>query len=149
MVDEDSIEFFARYKDWVAVKKISIKEGTRPEEIALQISSIRQSVDKKSFEILGLDTKALDAYAETLTKGARKSFPALAEVLQKLGTKEVKESLKTATGGKEELAEIAATYLFRRVVQGLQFDFDLNPDLLQKAYPGLKIPKPMGRRPKA
>ena len=57
--------------------------------------------------------------------------------------------LKAATGGKEELAEIAQTYLFRRVVQGLQFDFDVNPDLLQKAYPKLKVPKPPGRRPKA
>ena len=69
--------------------------------------------------------------------------------MQKLGTKEIKEVLKNSTGGKEELAGIAQTYLFRRVVQGLQFDFDVNPDLLQKAYPKLKIPKPLGRRPKA
>ncbi|VVB77454.1 Uncharacterised protein [uncultured archaeon] len=148
-MSDDSIEFLAKYKDWVAVKRISITPETPPEEIVLQISGIRQSVDRKSFEILGVNTKAIDEYATTLTKGVRKSFPALAETVQKLGTKEVKEVLKGATNGKEELAEIAQTYLFRRVVQGLQFDFDVNHELLQKAYPKLKIPKPLGRRPKA
>ena len=149
MGDEDSVEFLARYKDWVAVKRIRITEGTLPEEIVLQLAGIRQSVDRKSFEILGIDVKALDEYATELTKGTRKSYGALAEAVQKLGTKEIKEVLKNSTGGKEELAGIAQTYLFRRVVQGLQFDFDVNPDLLQKAYPKLKIPKPLGRRPKA
>jgi hypothetical protein len=149
MPESDSIEFVARYKNWLAVKKIQITEGTAPEEIALQLSSIRQSVDRKSFEILGIDTAAIDAYAAELTKGARKSYPALAEALQRLGTKEVKEFVKGATGGKEELAELASTYLFRRTVQNLAFDFDVNPDLLQKAYPKLKVPKPPGRKPKA
>jgi Protein of unknown function (DUF2666) len=148
MAENDSVEFVAKYKNWLAVKKLQITEGTPPEEIVLQLSTIRQSVDRKSFEILGIDTAAIDAYAAELTKGTRKSFPALAETIQKLGTKEVKERMKAATGGKEELAEIAQTYLFRRVVQGLQFDFDVNPDLLQKAYPTLKVPKPPGRRPK-
>lgn len=149
MAENDSIEFVAKYKNWVAVKKIQITEGLAPEEIALQLSTIRQSVDRKSFEILGIDTAAIDAYASEFTKGTRKSFSALAEVVQKLGTKEVKEKLKAATNGKDELTEIAQVYLFRRVVQGLQFDFDVNPDLLQKAYPGLKVPKPPGRKPKA
>lgn len=148
MPENESIEFVAKYKNWVAVKKIQIREGTAPEEIVLQLAGIRQSVDRKSFEILGIDTQAIDAYAAEFTKGTRKSFSALAEVVQKLGTKEVKERLKAATNGKEQLTAIAQTYLFRRVVQGLQFDFDVNPDLLQKAYPTLKVPKPPGRRPK-
>jgi len=149
MAENDSIEFLARYKNWLAVKKIQITEGTPPEEIVLQLSTIRQSVDRKSFEILGIDTAAIDEYATELTKGTRKSFPALAAVVQRLGTKEVKEVVKGATKGKDELAEIASTYLFRRVVQKLMFDFDVNPDLLQKAYPKLKVPKPPGRRPKS
>ena len=149
MAEGDSVEFLAKYKNWLAVKKITIKENTQPEEIVLQLSSIRQSVDKKSFELLGIDLAKLDAYATTLTGGARKNYGSLAQVIQKLGTGEVKEVVNGATGGKKELAEIATTYLFRRTVQGLEFDFDVNPDMLQKAFPHLKVPKPPGRKPKS
>jgi hypothetical protein len=149
MQDKDSIEFLARYKDWVSVKKISIDEGTRPEEIALHLASIRQSLDRKSFEILGIDIKGIDDYASSITKDMRKSYSSLAQVIQKLGTNDAKEVVKNACKGKDELAVIAETYLFRRVVQDLKFDFDVNPELLQSAYPSLKIPKPMGRKPKA
>ncbi len=149
MAENDSIEFLAKYKTWLAVKKIQINDGTKPEEIALQLSSIRQSIDKKSFEILGIDTIALDAYATQMTGGARKSYGKLAEIVQKLGTGEVKEVAKRACNGNEALAEIASTYLFRRAIQNLAFDFDVNPDMLQKAFPNLKVPKPPGRKPKA
>ena len=149
MAESDSIEFLAKYKNWLAVKKISIKQDTKPEEIALQLSSIRQSIDKKSFEILGINTVALDAYALQLTGGARKSYGKLAELVQKLGTAEAKETASNACNGNAGLAGIASTYLFRRVVQNLTFDFDVNPDILQKAFPSLKIPKPPGRKRKA
>jgi hypothetical protein len=149
MPEGDSIEFLARYKDWLAVKKIHIDESTKPEEIVLQLSSIRQSVDKKSFELLGIDTVKLDAYATQLIGGKRKSYGSLAEIIQKLGSGEAKEVISSATGGKPELAEITSTYLFRKTVQGLAFDFDVNPDMLQKAFPNLKVPKPPGRKPKA
>ncbi|MDE1873909.1 MAG: DUF2666 family protein [Candidatus Micrarchaeota archaeon] len=149
MPEADSIEFLAKYKNWLAVKKITIGPDTKPEEIVLQMSSIRQSVDKKSFELLGIDTVKLDAYAATITNGKRKSFGSLAEVIQKLGAAEAKEAAKGAAGGKDELAEIASTYLFRKTVQNLAFDFDVNPEMLQKAFPGLKVPKPPGRKPKA
>ena len=149
MPEADSIEFLAKYKNWVAVKKISISPDTKPEEIVLQMSSIRQSVDKKSFELLGIDTAKLDAYAAQITSGKRKSYGSLAEVVQKLGAGEAKETVKGATGGNEGLADIAATYLFRKTVQSLAFDLDVNPEMLQKAFPGLKVPKPPGRKPKA
>ena len=148
MQDSDSIEFLAKYKSWLAVKKITIREDTKPEEIALQLSSIRQSIDKKSFEILGIDTVTLDNYATQITGGARKSYGKLAEMVQKLGTGEAKEVASKACNGKGELAEIASTYLFRKVIQNLAFDFDVNPDMLQKAFPKLKIPKPPGRKRK-
>ena len=145
----ESIEFYARYKNWVAVKKITIREDTKPEEIVAQIASIRQSIDRKAFEILGIDTQALDAYAASLTKDVRKSYSNLAKVIENLGKQEAKEQISKATGGKPELEEIAATYLFRRVVQNLAFDFDISQEMLEKAYPYLKMPKPPGRKPKA
>ncbi len=147
--EKESIEFYARYKNWVAVKKITIREDTKPEEIVAQIASIRQSIDRKAFEILGIDTSALDAYAAQITNGMRKSYASLAKAIESLGKQEAKEQISKATGGKPELEEIAATYLFRKVVQNLSFDFDVNQEMLEKAYPYLKMPKPPGRKPKA
>ena len=145
----DSIEFTARYKEWLAVKKISIAEGTKPEEVVLQLAGIRQSIDRKAFEILGIDTKLLDAYGTSITSGMRKSYSNLSQVVGLLGKKEAKEQAAKACNGKSELEEIAGIYLFRNVVQKLMFDFDVNQEMLQKAYPNLKLPKPPGRRPKA
>ncbi len=149
MEENDSIEFLAKYKGWVAVKKIHIDTGTKPEEIAAQLAGIMQSMDRKSFELLGIDTARLDAYAAQLTSGSRKSYSALAQAVQKLGTVEAKESITAATNSKPELAEIAATYLFRKTVQGLSFDFSVGIPMLEKAFPNLKLPKPPGRKPKA
>ncbi|MGC8671361.1 MAG: DUF2666 family protein [Candidatus Micrarchaeia archaeon] len=146
---EESIEFYANYKGWVAVKKITIREDTKPEEVAAQVAGIRQSIDRKAFELLGIDTQALDAYAASITKDMRKSYSNLAKVIESLGKQEAKEQVSKATGGKPELEEIAATYLFRKVVQNLAFDFDVTQDMLEKAYPYLKMPKPPGRKPKA
>ena len=146
---EGSIEFYAKYKGWVAVKKLEINSDIKPEEVAMRVASIRESIDRKVFEILGIDTASLDAYAEALTKNMRKSYTNLAQVIQNLGKQEVKEQVQKATNGKLELEEIAATYLFRKVVQNLQFDFDVSQEMLEKAYPYLKMPKPPGRKPKA
>lgn len=147
-MSEDSIDFAAKYKDWVVIKKATIHEDMKPEEIAFHLASIRQTIDRKAFELLGVDTKALDDYAAKITGGMRKGFSNLAEALKVLDTKEAKESVGKACGGKEELSEIAGTYLFRKVVQNLKFDFDVSNEMLSKAYPHLKMPKPPGRKPK-
>ena len=132
----------------MAIKKISIHDDTKPEEIALSLASIRQTTDKKAFEVLGIDTSALDAYAGKLTEGMRKSFSSLSKALEGLDAKEAKAIADSACNGKKELSDIAGIYMFRKVVQNLKYDFDVNQDALSKAYPNLKVPKPPGRTPK-
>ena len=144
----DSIEFAAKYKNWVAIKKLSIRDDTKPEEVALSLSSIRQTTDKKAFEILGIDTVPLDTYAAKLTEGMRKSYSSLSKALEGLDAKEAKAVAEAACKDKKELTEIANVYLFRKVVQNLKYDFDVNPAVLSKAFPELKVPKPPGRAPK-
>ncbi len=145
---EDSIEFLAKYKDWVAIKKMGIKPGTTPEEVAFHLAGIRQSLDRKAFEILGIDTASLDSYAAQLVGNSRKSYASLAEVVQKLGSGEAKGVATKACNGKEELSAIATVYLFRKIVQGMGFDLDVNQKMLSKIYPNLKVRKPLGRKPK-
>jgi len=147
--EKDSIDFLAKYKDWIAIKKMSISDDTKPEEIAFHLASIRQTIDKKAFEVLGIDTRQLDELANKITSGARKSYKALAEAIASLGSQEARDIVAKACNGKEELQEVANAYLLRRVVQNLGFDFDVNQEMLAKVYPQLKIPKPLGRKPKA
>ena len=147
--ERDSIDFLAKYKEWIAIKKMSISDDTKPEEIAFHLASIRQTIDKKAFEILGIDTRQLDELANKITGGARKSYKALAEAIASLGSQEARDIVAKACNGKEELQEVANAYLLRKVVQNLGFDFDVNQEMLAKVYPQLKIPKPLGRKPKA
>ncbi|MDE1856367.1 MAG: DUF2666 family protein [Candidatus Micrarchaeota archaeon] len=149
MAQGDSVDFMAKYNTWVSIKKMSINEKTTPQEIVMHLSSIRQNIDRKAFELLGIDTKSLDEVASTFTAGKRKSYGALGEILDTFGKADTKSAIEKAINGKEELKAIAGIYLFRTVVKNLGFDFDVNPEILQKAYPELKIPKPPGRQKKA
>lgn len=144
----DSVDFMVKYGTWVSIKKMSINEKTKPEEVVMHLSSIRQTIDRKAFELLGVDVKSLDELAATFTAGKRKNYSTLGEILNDFGKKDSKAAIDKACNGKEELKTIASTYLFRAIVKGLGFDFDVNPEVLQKAYPELKIPKPPGRQRK-
>lgn len=148
MEGSDSIEFSAKWKEWVVIKRTTIREDTRPEEIVFSLASIRQTIDRKAFELLGIDTRALDDYAAGTTTGKRKSFKDMAEAVQSLSSAEAKDAVGKSCAAKPELEEVARTYLFRKVIQSLGFDFDVNQEMLSKAYPGLKLPKPRGRQPK-
>lgn len=149
MSDGDSVDFMVKYGTWVSIKKMSIQANTKPEEVVMHLSAIRQTIDRKAFEMLGIDVKSLDELAATFTAGKRKNYGTLGEILVDFGKKDAKAAIEKACNGKEELKTIAGTYLFRSIVKGLGFDFDVNPEILQKAYPELKIPKPPGRQKKA
>lgn len=148
MEGDESIEFSARWKDWVVIKRTTIREGTKPEEIVFTLAAIRQSIDRKAFDFIGIDTKALDDYAASISAGMKKNFKDLGQVVQALGTPQSKEAVAKACASKPEADEIARTYLFRKAVQSLGFDFDVNQEMLSKIYPELKMPKPRGRTPK-
>ncbi len=145
----DTIEFSAKYRNWVVIKKATVHEDTKPEEVAFALASIRQTLDKKAFEFLGMDLGSLDAYVDTVTSGKAKRYNDLAEAIQALGSPEAKAAVQKAVGANEELKEIAGTYLLRRTIQNLKFDTDMNQEMLAKAYKHLKLPKAPGRKPKA
>lgn len=148
MEENESIEFSAKYGSWIAIKKQTIRSDTKPEEIAMQLASIKQMIDRKSFEVLGIDMDSLNAYSEKVTSGMRKGSESLAEAVKRLGSQESKDAVQKACNGKKELEGPAGVCLFRKTVQNLNYSVDLTPELLQKAYPNLKIPMPPGRRAK-
>ncbi len=144
----DAIEFSAKYGNWVVIKKMSIRQDTKPEEISFHLAGIRQTLDKKAFEFLKIDTQKLDAYAEKLSSGVKKNYDGLSEALKMISSQESKRIVAEAAG-KEEHGKIASAYLFRRVAQNLGLDFDVSQEMLAKIYKDLKIKKPLGRQKKA
>jgi hypothetical protein len=148
MEGTDSIESSAKWKEWVVIKRTTIREDTKPEEIVFSLASIRQTIDRKAFDLLGIQTAGMDEYATKVTTGMKKNFKDLAQTVQLLSSTEAKATIESACAAKPELQEVAKTYLFRKVIQALGFDFDVNQEMLSKVYPNLKLPKPRGRQPK-
>jgi hypothetical protein len=142
----DSIEFSAKYGSWVAVKRITIHGDTKPAEVAAHLASVRQSIDRKSFEILGIDTAKLDAFSESMK--SKKSYSNLAQAIERMGSADAKKAIADACAGKPELTQIAGAYLIGKVIRSAGFDVEVNLKALEKAYPDLKLPKPPGRRKK-
>ena len=161
---QEGITFFAKYKNWIAIKKMSIRPDTKPEEVAMQLIAIRNSTDKKSYEIAGISTAIIDEYAVKKTKGMRRSFANLSKIIDIMDSQEaqakVKESTKSeeanmtarisfADYGLKNKEDLAKEYLFKQLMQNIKFDFEVSPDKLSAMYPGLKLPGRRGRKPKA
>ncbi len=149
MSEGDAIEFMAKYNNWIAIRKLSVHDNTGPEEVAFHLAGIRQTLDKKGFEFIGIDMATLDACAGTITAGRKKNFKDLATAIEAMGSSDAKAAVEKACTVKPELKEIANTYLIRKIMQNLGFDADMNQEMLAKVFPNLKLPKPRGRLPKA
>ena len=138
----DEVSFMAKFKDWIAIKKMSVGEKTRPEEIAALLGGITATIDRKTFELVGVKTDIIDPYVDSLTKGKRKSYGVLAEILSGLKPGELKSKLIEASD--ENKYPLAESYFLRRILVTLGYSAWLDLENLQKAFPELKIPKPRG-----
>ncbi len=148
MEGTDSIEFSAKWREWVVIKRTTIREDTKAEEIVFSLASIRQTIDRKAFEFLGIQTGILDEYAIKASSGKKKNLKDLGELVQALGAAQARDAVSASCASKPELQEIARVYLLRKAIQALGFDLDVNQEMLSKAYPHLKLPKPRGRKAK-
>ncbi len=141
------ISFMAKYKDWVSIKKLSIDEKTKPEEVSAHLSSIRIATDRKTAQILGVDTESLDAYAYGATENMRRSAANLEKITATLCSEAAKKEIDNACRGDQSIRDAAIIYLFGKMLQNIKVDLEVSPDTLMDMFPGLKIPKPRGRMP--
>ncbi len=141
----DEVTFAAKFRDWIAIKKMSANETTKPEEVAALLASITATIDRKSFEFAGVNTELIDAYVDSLTKGKRKAYGVLAEILSNLKPGELKARFIEASD--EKKYPLAESYFMRKLLSNLGFSAWVDVENMQKAYPELKIPKPRGRMP--
>lgn len=143
----EGISFMAKYKDWISIKKLSIHDSTKPEEVSAHLSSIRIATDRKIAQLLGVDTESLDIYASSITDNLRKSAANIEKVTTALCSSDAKKQIDAACKGDGSLRDAAVIYLFSRMMQNLKVDMEVSPDTLMDMFPGLKIPKPKGRMP--
>ncbi|MFH1470115.1 MAG: DUF2666 family protein [Candidatus Micrarchaeota archaeon] len=158
-MEEGEIVFSAKYGNWISIKKMSIDEKTSPAEVAFMLSGVTNTIDRKGFVFLGIDTDIIDAYVEGVVGGKRRSYGAVAEIFSNLKGAEIKEELLKAikqdvaplppdkTGNPvswEEKLPLAESYFMRSLMKRIGFDFNVNGEVLSKLYPDLKFPKPKG-----
>ncbi len=146
-MDEPSeyIDFIARYKNWVAVKKMAVRKETRPEEIVFHLSGIRNSFDKKLFSIMGINLDLLDEFSRSVSKKS-KTYSELGQVLSALDSKDAKEAI--AKSCDKKISKIAEIYLLCRVMADSGFDTSVTQQMISKIYPDLKLKIPKLGRPK-
>lgn len=145
--DNEAISFMAKYGTWISVKKMSISEKTKPEEVAAHLSSIRIAVDRKIAETLGIDTFALEEYASAKTNGMRKSAANLEKIAEMMASGDLDKEVQKACGTNQKLSGAARTHVLGTMLRNIKIDLDVSPDTLMDMFPGLKIPKPKGRMP--
>ncbi len=129
------IALLAKYKNWVAIKKMGIVPGVQDYEVSGTLCAISETLAKKAFDFAQIDLPALDSEAKKLTKGARKSYSAIGEAISTLPQK-----------GKNDVEN---AYLLFAILREFKVRPFANREMLSKQYPDIKTPKPRGRMPKA
>lgn len=132
---EGRIALLAKYKSWVAIKKMSISQGVQDYEVSGTLCAISETLVKKAFDFSQIDLAAIETGAKKLTKGKRKSYPAIAEAISSLPEK-----------GK---SDIENAYLLFSILGQFKVRPYAHREMLSRQYPDIKTPKPRGRMPKA
>ena len=140
---QDEIVFTAKYKYWMVVKKLLIEEKTTPQEVAAALASVEATISRKSYEYTGINREAIDAIAEKLAAGKRKSFASLSEALSSLKPTALKAELLAACPTPKHLP-IAENYLVKSLLDKLGFQTNLDLETLSGTFPEIKVPKPRG-----
>lgn len=129
------IALLAKYKSWVAIKKMSIVSSVQDYEVSGTLCAINETLVKKAFDFSQIDLTAIETEAKKLTKGKRKSYPAIGEAISSLPEK-----------GK---SEVENAYLLFSILGEFKVRPFAHREMLSKQYPDIKTPKPRGRMPKA
>ncbi len=143
MEGQEEIVFTARYRDWIVIKKLLVDPSTKPEEVVAALTSVNNTIVRKTFDFLGIDREMIEAYAQNACKGKRKGFSSLAEVVGSLKSSEVKAELAKACPD-PKLIPFAENYLLRSILDSLKMNAEIDLDTLAGVYPNVKVTKPRG-----
>ena len=133
----------ANHKGWIVVKKMSTNDNTRDEEVAQGLASADATINRKAFDFCHINMGMIDAYAEKLAKGKRKTFGNLAEALTTVKPGEMKEELIKACPD-PKVYPIAEIYFLKALLGALGFKASLDAVTIGEVWPDLKVAKPRG-----
>ena len=143
---QDSIDFFAKYKNWVVSRSINCTSSTIPVEVSAYLSTVREDVSKGAFEVLGIDMKSLESYSDKFSKQFPKGdYSALVKVYKTLGSTEADAEIIKAAQGREELKPFAKAYLFRTALERLGLLWYVPKN--SKVFQGKAVQRPSGTVP--
>jgi hypothetical protein len=128
---ESQIIFVGNYGGWISIKKLSMDE-VQDYEVSAILAGINNTIVHKAFTFSGCNQN--DELVGKIAKG-RKSFGNLLEALRKLETELTGNAIDDA-------------YLVCKVFEKQGYKPYASPEMLSKAYPDIKPPKPKGRMPK-
>ncbi|MBD3389668.1 DUF2666 domain-containing protein [Candidatus Micrarchaeota archaeon] len=132
---KDRIALLAKYKSWVAIKKMSIDSSVQDYEVSGILCAINETLVRKAFDFTQVDQVALETEAKKLTKGKRKSYSAVGELLSILP--------------EQKWNQLENTYLLFSALSSMNVRPYAHREMLSKQYKDIKPPKPRGRMPKA
>ncbi|MGI0100949.1 MAG: DUF2666 family protein [Candidatus Micrarchaeaceae archaeon] len=143
---EEYIDFMAKYKDWVSIKRLGIRADTKPEEIVHYLAGVRSTADSKGYSFLAIKTAVLDEHAKNICAGMRKNYSSLSSALAKMDSQDTKKAISESCG--KELTPLAEAYLIGRIMANIGYDSGINQQTMSKIYPNLKVKKGLGRSAK-
>ena len=132
---KDRIALLAKYKSWVAIKKMSIDSSVQDYEASGTLCAINETLVRKAFDFAQIDCAALDTEAKKLSKGKRKSYSTIGEAISSLP--------------EQKWNKLENAYLLHAVLREFKVLPFANRLMLSKQYKDIKPPKPRGRMPKA
>jgi len=131
--EEGRIGFIGKYKEWTAIKKLSLKDVDEDWEVSGILSGINHTIVNKGLELSCKNYADVEEKARKAAKGRRKSIAAAAEALEEI---------------KGELNSECWPALLTKTLEELKYYIYITPFVLVDAYPDLKPPKTRGRKPK-
>ncbi|MBI5051252.1 DUF2666 family protein [Candidatus Micrarchaeota archaeon] len=127
------MRFIAKYKSWIAIKKLSIDKTTKCWEVSGLLSGVNNTIVNKAFDFAGVDRAKIDLLVAKACSGKRRSYNNVTEVLK---------SLQLTNNKKED------AYLVCKCLETLGYKPYSSPEMLTQAHPEIKPPKVKGRKPK-
>jgi len=102
---DEHINFSAKYKSWVVVKKMKVGEEIEDIDVGRILLSIRDTLNDKIYDFIGqdFDTKALEAMADELVPTGRLKEDQIAAVLKGVRSPKTTKKLKELTDEKLKL----------------------------------------------
>jgi len=140
---EESIQFIANTKGWIAIKKLKVTEQTDPRSVMEFLAGLGTGIDRKVEENLGkiVEIEKLNSVLEEILNETGKSAGEIVQAMnsRKIGAvvNELVEKSEWQKGEKNEVAEFLKVYATRKALRNIKVRVDYS----EIKIPGMKKPK--------